>query len=178
LLLVLALVCYVLYFNPITSLAYVQRKASLAWIVLLILLVSPALDRPLGAPAPAWPIVLTKIALAQMYLSAGIQKLRQTGWRWCDGRSLQTYLVAHYLWGDMTWAFRLASSATACRILSICVLAFELTFGLIVIFPGLTWWYVIAALRFTPALQRSCGSIIGGTWARSISCSSPDLRCD
>jgi len=37
------------------------------------------------------------------------------------------------------------------------VLAFELTFGLIVIFPGLTWWYVIAAIAFhigTAAVMR------------------------
>ena len=157
LLLAIALVCHFVYFNPITSLAYVQRKANLAWVVLLILLVSPALDRPLREPAPQWPIVLAKIALAQMYLAAGVQKLRRTGWRWCSGGSLQAYLVEHYLWGDMTWAFRVARSAWLCRILSTGVLAFELTFILIVIVPGLTWWYVMAGVAFhagTAAVMR------------------------
>lgn len=143
-----ALLCHCFYFNQITSLAYVQRKVSLSLIVLLILLFSPALDQPLNQPAPLWPLVLTKIALAQMYFSAGLQKLRRTGWRWCDGRSLQAYLVEHQMWGEMKGALRLARSASLCRILSTLVLFFELTFILIIFFPQLSYFYVAWGIIF------------------------------
>jgi hypothetical protein len=146
--LALALVCHALYFTQIASLAYVQRKANLSLIVLLILLFAPALHQPLSQPAPAWPLLLVQLALAQMYFSAGWQKLRRAGGRWCGGRSLQAYLVEHYLWGDMNGALRLARSLRLCRILSALVLLFELTFILIVVFPAAVYVYALAGLAF------------------------------
>ena len=46
----LALLCYFLYFNPIMSLAYIQRKTNLVPIVLLALIFAPAV----GAPLAKW----------------------------------------------------------------------------------------------------------------------------
>ena len=153
----IALVCQFFYFNQIASLAYIQRKVNLIAIVLLIMLFSPGIDQPFDQPVPSWPLVLVKAALAQMYCSAGLQKLRRTGWQWCQGESLQTYLVEHYLWGDMKNALRLGRSLQLCRILSVLVLIFELTFVLIIPFPSLSAFYAIGGVIFhasTSAMMR------------------------
>ncbi|HKX28056.1 MAG TPA: hypothetical protein VJ302_10210 [Blastocatellia bacterium] len=155
--LLIALICQFLYFNQIASLAYIQRKVNLVSIVLLIMLFSPGIDQPFDQLVPSWPMVLVKIALAQMYCSAGLQKLRRGGWQWCDGESLQTYLVEHYLWGDMKNALRLGRSLRLCRILSILVLIFELTFVLIIPFQNLACLYAIGGVIFhasTSAVMR------------------------
>lgn len=146
--LLLALSCYFVYFRPILSLAYVQRKTNLIPLVLVILLFSPAVAQPLNQAAPLWPLVLIKIALVQMYLSAGLQKLRHAGWQWCDGKSLQAYLFEHYLWGDTKAAWWLAQQPRLCQILSSGALLFELTFVLVLVFPALTIAYVLAGLLF------------------------------
>lgn len=146
--LLLALISHFLYFNPITSLAYVQRKVYLSSIVLLILLFSPGVDQPLAQPTTNWPVVLVRIALAQMYFSAAVQKLRASGWQWADGRNLQAYLVNQYLWSDLKWAMRLAHFPRACRALSIGLVGFEMSFLLILFFPSLSLPYALAGLAF------------------------------
>ena len=149
--LLVALCCYFLYFGQIISLGYVQRKTNLIPIVLLILLVSPSIGHPLQQSAPLWPVVLTKIALAQMYFSAGLQKLRRGGLRWCNGRALQAYLVHYYLWGDMPGALRLAQQPRLCVLLTSLVMTFELTFWLMLLSPPLTYGYALGGLIFHSA---------------------------
>lgn len=146
-----ALCCYFLYFSQIISLAYIQRKTNLLPLVLLILLVSPSIGQPLHHSAPLWPLVLTKIVLAQMYGSAGVQKLRRGGLRWCNGRVLQAYLVHAYLWGDTPGALRLARHPRLCMLLSALVVTFELTFWLLLLYPSLTYGYVLGGLVFHSA---------------------------
>ena len=146
--LLLALASYFLYFNPIISLAFVQRKTNLVPIVLLSLLFAPAISQPLGQPAPVWPLILIKLAIAQMYLSAGIQKLRRAGLGWCNGRSLRAYLVEHYLWGDTAKALMLARQPRTCMALSALLLFFELTFWVILLYPQLALPYVITGVAF------------------------------
>ena len=144
----IALVCYFLYFSQIISISYVNRKTNLIPIVLVVLLVSPSITRPLAEPAPEWPIVLIKICIVQMYLSAGIQKLRKCGLRWTNGIILQAYFLNHYLWGDMQGAIQIARNKPLCRILSILVLIFELTFWVILFVPALTYVYVVSGILF------------------------------
>ena len=146
--LLVALIAYFFYFNPIMPLAYIQRKTNLIPIVLLILLLSPGLSQPLAQPTPLWPLWLVKAALAQLYLSAGVQKLRRSGWQWSDGYSLQAYLVEHYLWADTPAAWWLAQRLWLCRWISRLTLIFEVSVVLILVFPALTPLYVVGGLLF------------------------------
>lgn len=144
----LALLCSFLFFNAIISLAYIQRKTNLIPLVLFVLLISPALDQPLEAPGTAWEIVLIKIAVAQIYLSAGVQKIRNSAMSWCSGESLQAYLIEHYLWNDRKSALLLARNKRLCSTVSILTLFFELTFWIIIFVPQLTFVYVSTAAFF------------------------------
>ncbi|NBR86207.1 MAG: hypothetical protein EBT61_11975 [Verrucomicrobia bacterium] len=146
--LVLAAVLHLLYFSQITSLSYVQRKPNLLVLGLLILAAAPGLEEPLDRPMPLWPIVLVKLALAQMYFSAAFQKIRRSGWQWTHGETLQAYLAQQYLWTDRTTAWRLATHAGCCRLLGGAVVIWELTFGLILCWPALTPLYVGGAIAF------------------------------
>lgn len=143
-----ALISYFLYFNSIMSLSFIQRKTNLIPIVLLVLLFAPSINDPLNQPAISFPIVLIKIAVAQMYFSAGLQKLRRAGLRWCNGESLQAYLIEHYLWCDTRLALKLAGHKHLCMILSVLLLSFELTFWIIILLPRLTYFYIVAAFAF------------------------------
>ena len=144
----IALICYFLYFGQIIFLAYVQRKANLIPIVLLILLFSPSLDKPLSSASAVCELVLIKIVLIQVYFSAGLQKIRHSGLGWLNGKYLQAYLLENYLWTDRSAALRLASNAILCASLSTLVLIFELTFGIVLFLPQLTFVYVAFALLF------------------------------
>jgi hypothetical protein len=144
----LALLSYFPYFNSIMSLSFIQRKTNLIPIVLFVLLFAPSINGTLDNNTPQFPIILIKIAIAQMYFSAGLQKLRRTGLRWCNGESLQAYLIDHYLWGDTKLALILAKRKNLCMILSMLLLSFELTFWIIIPLPQLTYFYVAAALSF------------------------------
>ncbi len=146
--LLLATALHLLYFSQLTALSYVQRKPSLLALVLLILAAAPGLDAPLDQPMPEWPVLLVKLALAQMYFSAGLQKLRRAGWTWAAGETLQSHLAQHHLWADSPAAWSLAGHLAWCRVASGLVLAWELTFGLILIWPALTPLYVAGALAF------------------------------
>lgn len=143
-----ALLCYFLYFNPILSLAYVQRKTNLAPIVLLVLMFAPAINAPLQAASPFWPLFLIKLTVALMYFSAGLQKLRRGGLKWCNGRSLQAYLFEHYLWADTQRALTLARRPRVCMALSSMLLLFELTFWVVLLLPQLTVVFLAAGIAF------------------------------
>jgi uncharacterized membrane protein YphA (DoxX/SURF4 family) len=146
--LLIALLCYFPYFSSIISLADIQRKTNLIPLVLLVLMVSPSLNHSLYQPSTRWEIVLIKISIAQMYFSAGLQKLGHSFRNWCNGKSLQAFLFENYLWSDRKIGFKLAQNQQLCAILSTLTLFFELTFGIIVLVPGLTFYYVAAAVLF------------------------------
>jgi hypothetical protein len=135
--LTLALICFLIYFPPILPLAYIQRKINLIPLVLAISLF--AQDRVLAA---------AKLLLALVYLSAGVEKLRTAGLRWIDGESLRAYLVEHYLYSGRSQALFIAKRVFLCRVLSVVVLVWELTFWLVLVFPATTWVYVSAGLLF------------------------------
>lgn len=143
-----AFICYFIYFTSIISMAQVQRKTNILPFVFLVLLVSPSLNKTFDTPATTWELVLIKIAIIQIYLSAGIQKLKVSGLKWCNGESLQAYLMENYLWSDQKSAYHLAKHKVVCSVLSTLTLLFELTFVLVIIFPSLSYFYLIFALCF------------------------------
>lgn len=155
--LMLVAVFHLLYFSQITALSYVQRKTNLLVLGWLILAAAPGLDEPLDRPMPGWPLMLLKLALAQMYFSAAVQKLRRSGGAWAKGGTLQAYLAQQSLWADTTMAWRLATREGWCRVAAGLVLVWELTFGLVLCWPALTPLYLTGALAFhigTMALMR------------------------
>lgn len=137
LMLPLALICFLIYFVPILPLGYIQRKVNLIPIVLTVLIV-----------APGRTIRLVGIAVAMVYLSGGLEKLRHGGLCWMDGRSLQAYLIEHYLYTQRPQALWLARRPGLCQALSALVLVWELSFWLVIWFPALGWIYVPAGLAF------------------------------
>jgi hypothetical protein len=132
-----ALLCYPFYFRPILPHSHIQRKANIIPMVLIALI---------AAPNHAIPLVT--LCLALVYLSAGFEKLRAGGLRWADGRTLQSYLVEHYLYTGRPQALWLAERPRLCRWLSTAVLSWELSFWLILFFPTLAWVYVAMGLGF------------------------------
>jgi hypothetical protein len=130
------------------SLAYIQRKTNLLPITLLILAASPSINDSLDNPSTNWELTLVKIAIAQMYLSAGIQKLRFSGLSWCNGKSFQAALMQNYMWSDSIAAYNLAKKTALCAAFSTLTLLFELSFGLVIFFPQLSYVYIAIALFF------------------------------
>ena len=144
----LALIAYFFYFSQIHPLADIRRKTNLIPFILIVLILSPNLNAPFHDAAPIWPLWLIQLLIAQVYFSSGYQKLRHSGLKWADGKNLQAYLLHRYLWGDMTRALSLARRPTLCRVASVCILTFELTFWLILVFPVLIPVYAIVDLGF------------------------------
>ncbi len=143
-----ALICYFIYFNAIRSLGYVQRKTNIAAIVLIVLVVSPSISNTLKGTGTLWEILLIKIAIAQMYFSAGLHKITKGGKGWLSGVVLQMHLLENYLWSDSKLGFRLAANQRLCAFLGTATLVFELSFWIAIVFPQLTYFYVAAALLF------------------------------
>lgn len=143
-----ALISCILYFGQIISLAYIQRKTNLVPIVLLILLLSPSLNKSLSSQSTAGELTLIKLALIQVYFSAGLEKIRQSGLEWINGKYLQAYLLENYLWTDRAVSLTITRSPVICALLSTFVLIFELTFSIVLFLPALTFVYVAFALIF------------------------------
>ncbi|HVW83870.1 MAG TPA: hypothetical protein VHB50_04290, partial [Bryobacteraceae bacterium] len=76
-----------------------------------------------------------------VFLSGGIEKLRNAGFRWADGKSFRSYLIRHHLISGGNAALWLARRPGLCRFFSTCVLAWELTFWMAVLSPlaGTVW---------------------------------------
>ena len=149
----IALVCYFPYFNSIQSLAHIQRKTNLAAFVLLVLLVSPSLNTPLNLPTSNWEVLLIKIGMAQMYLSAGLHKLRSSGLKWANGAALQAYLAENHFWNGYKMGWLVAQHRGLCCALSVWALCFEFTFWLILFFPSLTVFYILCSFCFHLSVQ-------------------------
>ncbi|MEM7015291.1 MAG: hypothetical protein AAF585_27860 [Verrucomicrobiota bacterium] len=140
--LAIAIPCHFIYFRLLEPLAEVKHKPRLAGFVLIVLVCEPWI-------VDGWESLFVKAALAQVYLSAGIEKLRQSGWSWTDGRALQAYLIREGLLTDSKAALRLAQRPGSCRFLSLLTLLFELTFWIVILAPPeIALIYVFAGLIF------------------------------
>jgi len=129
----LAIIAYFLYFSQITELSYIGRKTNLVPVILAILLCAPGVTAPFSASPPLWPVLAAQGAVACVYLSAGLAKLRNTGPGWASGRQLQAYLYSNYLWRDSRLTWRVANSRRLCTVASCATLSAELLFPLAIV---------------------------------------------
>lgn len=158
--LTLAFVCYFLYFGQLIDYTFVRRKTNLIPLVLLVLMVSPSINECGLIPArrqrdpkmaEEWPLFLVKGLVAVVYLLFGYTKLYKAGmsFAWASGgSSLQAYLLTFYLYGDMQYALWLARHPLFCEIMSWFTLVFEFSFWIILVWPRLTFYFVVAGLFF------------------------------
>lgn len=140
-------VAYFFYFGQIRIMLNILRKTNMIPVFLFLFLVSPATTQS-GLSNEWLTVFLLKFSVVQVYVSAGIQKLRFTGIKWADGKSLQHDLLHHYAWGDAKAAFLVAKNPNVTKGLAIFTLIFECSFFLILVFPALTYVYLIAGLIF------------------------------
>jgi hypothetical protein len=97
---------------------------------------------------PTWPIVIIKILIIQIYVSAGYSKLRATGLKWATSSQLQGILLLQHMKFDIPVAVRASKSELLCSVLAILTISHQITFPIILLFPSLELYYVVAALLF------------------------------
>lgn len=144
----LSLIFYFLYFTPITSFPDVQRKTNLIPLVMIILLVSPFFGETLDKKSTNWEIILVKVLIVQMYLSSALQKLKYSGLAWCNGKTLQAYLMESYLYNDNKNAIYISQKLWLCSLLSWFSLVFELSIILMLFLPSLTYVFLLLGILF------------------------------
>lgn len=142
-----ALLSYFLYFGQVLKMANVRRKTNMIPLVLLILLLAPV-STDIQSETYRLTVFLLQLSVVQMYVSSGLQKLRGSGVRWADGKTLQTIFVQYAAWSDNKLALSIGRRPLFCKVLSFATLLFECTFWIILVFPELTIPYVIAGFLF------------------------------
>lgn len=137
-----------LYFAQIISRPSVRRKANTIPIVLLLLASSSLTTPEMRLPIDAVVLTTIQVLIAQIYLAAGLSKLRTAGWRWLDGKTLRAWLVYYHLRKPSLQTEFMTSSLSRCRAAAWATLAFELSFWLVIPFPDLGWILIPAAILF------------------------------
>lgn len=137
-----------LYFAQIISHSRVRRKANTIPIVLLLLASSSLTPLETRLPVDSAVLTTVQVLIAQIYLAAGLSKLRTAGWRWLDGKTLRAWLVFYHLRKPSMWTEFITSSLSRCRVAAWATLAFELSFWLIIPFPVLAWIFIPFAILF------------------------------
>ncbi len=144
----LAIFFYFMYFSQIQSLSYIQRKTNTIPIILLVIVVSSIYNFPTYIFGHVWEILLLKIVFSQMYLSAGINKIRLGGLRWLNGHSTQAYLLENYLWNGNKLTLLISNNIVFCAFLSYLIFLYEVSFWIIIIYPQFTLFFVLFSLSF------------------------------
>ena len=146
--LAVAAVAALLYFAQLIQLPEVRRKANTIPVILGLVSLSLAARADASPRLASALLLLIEIIVVQVYLSAGLAKLRASGLAWLDGRTLRSWLVHYHLRDGNRAALAFASSEGACRLASFAIVSFELTFWIVVPFPVLTLPYLAAAFAF------------------------------
>lgn len=141
-------VLYFLYFGNIRSLSYVVRKSNLVPQLLFVMALAPGVSRPLTEPCPTWPLSIVKILIIQVYFSAAYSKLRATGLQWATPSQLQSILMLQNMKFDIPLAAKAAQNGLSCSAIGVLTLVHQVTFPIVLLFPRLEPYYVIAALLF------------------------------
>ena len=102
-----------------------------------------------------WPLELLFVELAAFYFQAGYAKLSTSGLGWADGYTLQYYLIDKGVPAGM-W---LATSLPLCRVFSVLVLVFELTFPVAFVVRRLRPAYLVGGVLFH----------LGTSWLMNVS---------
>lgn len=84
-----------LYFPQLHDLNFVRRKANTVPVILFILSAAPGISPAPQSPVAAWPVLAAGILAVQVYFSAGVEKIRASGFSWArvtssGGPSLNT----------------------------------------------------------------------------------------
>ena len=104
------------------------------------------------SPFASWPLLLIRWMYAWIYLSAAVSKLtygpKGIHLDWVNGITLQAYLVQDGLRWHSDLGVWLGQHHTLALISSWVALLFELTFGLVLIFPKLARFYIPLGASF------------------------------
>jgi uncharacterized membrane protein YphA (DoxX/SURF4 family) len=141
-------IIYFLYFGQIRTLSYVVRKSNLIPQLLFVMALAPGLHRSFMETCPTWPILIGKILLIQVYVSAGYSKLRNSSFHWATSSQLQGILLLQHMKYDIPLAVKVARNERLCSALAILTLIHQLTFPIVLVVPRLEPYYVVTALLF------------------------------
>jgi predicted DCC family thiol-disulfide oxidoreductase YuxK len=95
-----------------------------------------------------WPLRLIGILLCLVYFFCGYSKLRNGGLTWMNGETLAYWLLQDADVYSIHLPLLVAQYPLVLQPLSILVVALELTFPVILLFPGLLWLYLPAGFGF------------------------------
>ena len=142
-----AIALYFLYFSQIVSLAYVARKTSLVPKILLLLLVSGTVHYG-SVDDEGWTLWFIQALVTQVYLSAGVNKVRRSGLAWMSGRQLQGALLFEDMYHDLPYSRAIARHRNVCALLACLILSHQLTFWCVLVFPSLAIPYATVGIAF------------------------------
>lgn len=148
-----AAISSLIYFSQLRDFNFVRRKANTIPVILLLLCLSPGICPGSSDATARWPILAAGIILVQVYLSAGIEKLRHEGFGWARGRVLQWALIDHELWSADN-PRRLITSPGLFASASAIALIFELTVPLALTSPPVAAGYAVLGILFHLANSR------------------------
>jgi hypothetical protein len=136
------------HFAQLADSPVVHRKANTVPVILALLAAAALPTTSDPAVVSTVTRIVIKLLIAQIFLSAALTKLRETGWRWTDGQTLRRWLAYYHLRDNNAAALQFAGSPRLCRAAATLTLGFELTFWLVIPLPALAWIYLPAALAF------------------------------
>jgi hypothetical protein len=145
------------------SFSEIHHTQGLALIALAILAFSPAgaawsvdasrarrAARTLDETSPfaRWPLRLIQWMFALIYLSGFVCKAKIAGWDWLDGSRLQYYLQSEAVQGNNNITLLISQEINLVKLASWAVMAFEGTFWIGLLAPGVAWLYALAGFAF------------------------------
>lgn len=98
------------------------------------------------SPYARWPLRLGQWLFVLMYLSAGTSKLLSGGIRWMNGYTLATYIADNALERGSALGVWVAQQLPMVQLLSIGAILFELGFVAVMLWPRLTWVFVLGGI--------------------------------
>jgi hypothetical protein len=99
-----------------------------------------------------WPLRLGQWLFVLMYLSAGTSKLLNGGIRWMNGYTLAAYIADNALERGAGLGVWVAQQLPLVQLLSIGAIVFELGFVAVMLWPRLTWVFVLGGVALHGAI--------------------------
>jgi hypothetical protein len=98
------------------------------------------------SPHARWPLRLGQWLFVLMYLSAGTSKLLSGGIRWMNGYTLASYIADNALERGSALGVWVAQQLPLVQLLSIGAIGFEVSFLAVMLWPRLTWAFVLGGI--------------------------------
>ena len=95
-----------------------------------------------------WPLRTSQWLFVLVYLSASLSKLLKGGLEWMNGHTLGLYFLMDAVRWDLPWVIPLAEQTWIMVVMSIAAVAFETTFFAAILFPRVTWPYLLLGAAF------------------------------